>query len=94
MRQIIVSCCGQSEVVPCPTPGSKTKTYPYSISVFLKETQIATTPMFSFSLFLIMVKYMSINFILLAFCSAKLSTHVFIHPFIDFVLSIRRQGAR
>jgi hypothetical protein len=40
MRQIIVSCCGQSEAVPYPTPGIKAKTYSYDISVFLKESKM------------------------------------------------------
>lgn len=36
-RQIIVSCCGQAEAAPCPTPHIKTKPHSYNISVF-KET--------------------------------------------------------
>ena len=37
MRQIIVSCCGQSEAAPYPTPGIKTKTYSHNITGFLKK---------------------------------------------------------
>ena len=43
MRQIIVSCCGQSEAAPYPTPGIKTKTNFHNISVFFKETKILST---------------------------------------------------
>ncbi|KRY62305.1 hypothetical protein T4D_7248 [Trichinella pseudospiralis] len=35
MRQIIVSCCGQSEAAPYPTPGIKMKTYSCDISTGL-----------------------------------------------------------
>jgi hypothetical protein len=34
MRQIIVSCCGQSEAATHPTLGIKTKTYAHNINVF------------------------------------------------------------
>ena len=40
MRQIIVSCCGQSEAAPHPTPEIKTTVYSYTISVFLEEPKI------------------------------------------------------
>ena len=39
MRQIIVSCCGQSEAAPYPTPRITTKTYSNNISVFFKEAK-------------------------------------------------------
>ena len=40
MRQIRVICYRQSEAAPIPTPGVKTKTHSYNISVFFKETKI------------------------------------------------------
>jgi hypothetical protein len=36
----MISCCGQSEAAPYLTPGIKTKTHSYNISVFFKETKI------------------------------------------------------
>jgi hypothetical protein len=42
-RQIIVSCCGQSETVPYPIPGIKTKTYSHKNNWVFKETKILTT---------------------------------------------------
>jgi hypothetical protein len=36
MRQILVSCCGQSEAAPYPIPAVKTKTYAYiSVGFFV-----------------------------------------------------------
>jgi hypothetical protein len=40
MRQIIVSCSGQSEAAPYSTLGNKMKANSYNISVFFKETKI------------------------------------------------------
>jgi hypothetical protein len=41
-RQIIVSCCAQSEVhPPYPTLGIKTKTYSHDVSVFLKKPTLS-----------------------------------------------------
>ena len=41
MRQIIVTCCGQSEAATYPTPGIKMKTHSYNtfvcVCVFLKK---------------------------------------------------------
>jgi hypothetical protein len=45
MRQIIVSCCGQSEAAPCPTPGVKIRAYLYNISMLFKETKILISDM-------------------------------------------------
>jgi hypothetical protein len=39
MREIIVSCCGQSETAPYPRYEIKIKIYSYNISVFCEETK-------------------------------------------------------
>jgi hypothetical protein len=41
MRQIIVSCCGQSEVAPYPIPGIKAKTYSHKITGFSKKPKFS-----------------------------------------------------
>jgi hypothetical protein len=41
MRQIIVCCCGQSEVAPYPISEIKTKTHSYNISVFLRKPKFS-----------------------------------------------------
>jgi hypothetical protein len=45
-RQIIVSCCGQSEAGPYLTLGIKTKTYSHNIPMFLKEPKFSLHTIF------------------------------------------------
>ena len=40
-RQIIVSCCGQSEAAPCPTSGIKTKPCSHNVIGFLKKPKFS-----------------------------------------------------
>jgi hypothetical protein len=40
-RQIIVSCCGQSEVVPYPTPRTETKAHSCNIMGLLKKPKLS-----------------------------------------------------
>jgi hypothetical protein len=87
MRQIIVSCCRQSQAAPYRIPGVKMKAYSDSVSLFFKETK---TPEFS--------KKMSLQKILtkLFRCFASICRHIhtdyeYVHLSIHVLSLIEKQ---